>query len=75
MRGVNLPYPACEIVATSHLGPHIGREVADHAETSSRRRNWYVNETEQFETPFRSLIGTKIRRIILRRCHDVPIDN
>ena len=23
---------------------HIGRDIADHAQTSSRRRNWYVNE-------------------------------
>ena len=24
---------------------HIGRDIANHAETSSRRRNRYVNET------------------------------
>ena len=29
---------------------HIDREVANHAETSSRRREWYVNETDLLET-------------------------
>ena len=29
---------------------HIGRDVADHAERSPRRRNWYVNEMDLFET-------------------------
>ena len=29
---------------------HIGWDVADHAYTSSRYRNWYVNETDLFET-------------------------
>ena len=29
---------------------HIGRDIADHAKTSSRRRNWYVNETDLFQT-------------------------
>ena len=28
---------------------HIGRDVADHAETSSQRRDWYVNQTDLFE--------------------------
>ena len=28
---------------------HIGRDVADHAKASSRRLNWYVNETYLFE--------------------------
>ena len=27
---------------------HIGRDAADHAETSSRRRRWYMNETDLF---------------------------
>ena len=36
---------------------HIGRNVADHAETSSRRRNRYVNEADLFGTSFRRLIG------------------
>ena len=31
---------------------HIGRDVADHAGTSSGRRNWYVNERNLFETSF-----------------------
>ena len=25
-------------------------KIADHAKTSSRRHNWYVNETDLFET-------------------------
>ena len=37
---------------------HIGRDVADHAEMSSRRRMRYVNETDLFETSLRRLIGT-----------------
>ena len=37
---------------------HIGRDFADHAETSSRRRNWYVNEMNLFETLQRRLTGT-----------------
>ena len=36
---------------------HIGRDIADHAETSSQRHNWYVNETDLFETPLRRFIG------------------
>ena len=27
----------------------IGRDVADHDETSLQRRVWYVNETDLFE--------------------------
>ena len=27
---------------------HIGRDVVDNAETSSRHHNWYVNETDKF---------------------------
>ena len=37
---------------------HIGRDVADHAETSSRRPNRYVNVTILLETSLRRLIGT-----------------
>ena len=29
---------------------HIGQDVADHTETSSQRRDCYVNETDLFET-------------------------
>ena len=36
----------------------IGQDVADHAETLSRRRNSYVNEINLFETSLRRLIGT-----------------
>ena len=37
---------------------HIGRDVSDHANTSSRRRNWYVNETDLFEMSLRRYTGT-----------------
>ena len=37
---------------------HIDRDVADYVETSSRRRNRYVNETDLFETSLGRLIGT-----------------
>ena len=37
---------------------HLGWDVADHAETSSKRRNWYVNKTDLFETSLRPLINT-----------------
>ena len=37
---------------------HKGRDFTDHAKTSSRRRNWYVNETDLFETSLRRLTGT-----------------
>ena len=29
---------------------HIGWDVVDHAKTSSRRRNWYLIETDLIET-------------------------
>ena len=32
------------------LSSHIGWDVVDHAKTSSRRLNWYVYETDLFET-------------------------
>ena len=38
---------------------YIGPDVADHANTSSRRRNWYVNETDVFEPSLRRVIGSK----------------
>ena len=53
---------------------HIGQDIADHAETSSRRRNRYVNETDLFETSLRRLIGTSKKLTYLRRHDDVPID-
>ena len=37
---------------------YIGLDVADHAKTSSRRRNWYVNETDVFEPSLRRVVGT-----------------
>ena len=53
---------------------HIGWDVADHDETSSRRRNRYVNETDLFETSLRRLIGTW-KKLTSLRCHnDVAID-
>ena len=36
---------------------HIGRDVTNHAETSSRGRNWYVIETDLLETSLGRLIG------------------
>ena len=38
--------------------PHVGWVIAYHAKTSSRRRNWYVNETNLFETSLRHLTVT-----------------
>ena len=37
---------------------HIDQDVVDHSETSSQRRNSYVNETDLFETSLRRLNGT-----------------
>ena len=53
---------------------HISRDVTDHAETSSRRRNRYVNVTDLFETSLRRLSGTWKKLTYLRRHSDVPID-
>ena len=36
---------------------HIGQDVTNHAETSSRGRNWYVIETDLLETSLGRLIG------------------
>ena len=53
---------------------HIDRDVADHAETSSRLRNRYVNETDLFEASLRRLIGTW-KKLTYLRCHnDEPVD-
>ena len=38
---------------------YIGPDVADHAKTSSRRRNWYVYETDVFEPSLQRVIGSK----------------
>ena len=46
---------------------HIGQDVADHAKTSARRRNWYVNETDLFKTSLWRLIGTYKKPTNLRR--------
>ena len=35
----------------------IDRDIADHAERSSGRRNWYDNEMNLFETSLLRLIG------------------
>ena len=37
---------------------HLGWDVANHIETSSRRRYWYVNESDIFGTLSRRLTGT-----------------
>ena len=52
---------------------HTGWDVSDHAKTSARRRNWYVNETDLFETSLRRRTGTWIKPTDLRRRSDVPI--
>ena len=56
------------------FGSHVRRDIADHAETSSRRRNWYVNDTDLSQTSLQRLNGTYIRLTNLRRRNDVPID-
>ena len=53
---------------------YIGRDVADHAETSSRHCNWYVNDTDLIETCLPRLIDTYIKQTNLRRRNDVLID-
>ena len=53
---------------------HIDQDVADYAETSSRRRNRYMNETDLFETSLRRFIGTWKKLTYLRRHNDVAID-
>ena len=52
----------------------LGRDVADHVETSSRRPNRYVNEAGLFETSLKRLIGTWKKLAYLRRHNNVPID-
>ena len=52
---------------------HIGRGVTDHVETSSRRHNWYVNETDLFRAYLRRLIGRYIKPTTLRHRNNVPI--
>ena len=42
---------------TCGMTSHIDRDVPDHAKTSIRRRNWYTNETDLFETSLRRLTG------------------
>ena len=49
--------------------------IADHAETSTWRRNLYVNETDLFVTSLLRLIGRKIKPANLRRRNNTPIDN
>ena len=53
----NIP-PGMRSRSNAPFRSHIDQEVADHAETSSRRCNWYVNDKDLFEMPFRRLIGT-----------------
>ena len=44
-RGKNIYPPGMRRCSDVSFRSHIGRYVADHAKASSRRRNWYVNET------------------------------
>ena len=39
-------------------GFYVGWDVVEHASTSSRHRNRYVNETDLFETSLQCFIGT-----------------
>ena len=54
----NINPPNMRLCSDVSFRSHIGRDVADHAETSSWIRNWYVNKTDLFETSLRPLIGT-----------------
>ena len=56
--GVKSDPPAMRRRSDVSVRSHIGWDVAHRAETSSRRRNRYVNETDLFETSLRRLIGT-----------------
>ena len=56
------------------VNSHISRDVANHAETSSRRRNRYVNETDISETSLRRLIGVWKKLTYLRHHNDESID-
>ena len=77
-------FPYALDVCTSPLGmrcrsdvsfrSHIGRDITDQAETSSRHRNRYVNETNLFETYLQHLTGTQKKLTYLKRHSDVPID-
>ena len=48
--------------------------IADHAETSTWRRNLYMNETDLFVTSLQHLISRKIKPANLRRRNNAPID-
>ena len=48
--------------------------IADHAETSTWRRNLYVIETDLFVTSLPCLIGRKIKPANFRRRNNAPID-
>ena len=50
---------------------YVGPDVADHAKTSSRHLNCYVNETDLFERFLWRLIGTQIIPTNLRHSSDV----
>ena len=47
--------------------------IADHAETSTLRRNLYVNEADLFI--LRRLIGRKMKPANLRRRNNATVDN
>ena len=53
---------------------HIGWEIADHAETSSRRQDWYMNEMDLFETSLWRFIGRQVKPTNLTRPNDVPVN-
>ena len=71
----NLSYlPGMRRRSNVSVRSHVSRDVTDHAETSSQRCNWYVNETDLFETSLRRLIGTWKKLTYLKRHNDVRID-
>lgn len=52
--------PSVRRCSNISVRPHIGWEVTDHAETSSRPQNWYVNEMDLFKMPLQRPIATQI---------------
>ena len=59
LKPIERPYPpGMRRRSDISIRSHLSRNVADHDETSSRRRNRYVNETDLFETSLRRLSET-----------------
>ena len=69
-----ISHPVHDVCSDVSFRSHIGWDVVDHDETSSRPRNWYVNETDLFETSLQRLIDAYKKPTNLRRRNDVSID-